>query len=80
MKCNCKNLHSISIRIAYRGRKFVQKNFCVYSSLIKKVVVQAIPGVTFNGQWLAEKISANVDNLIKIGLCVQGIVTNNQLM
>ena len=40
-------------------------------------VVQAIPEVTFNGQWLAEKISDNIDNLIEIGLCVQGIVTDN---
>ena len=24
--------------------------------------------VTFNGQWLAEKISENIDNLIEIGL------------
>ena len=27
-------------------------------------VVQAISEVTFNGQWLAEKISDNIDNLI----------------
>ena len=40
-------------------------------------VVQAIPEVTFNGQWLAEKISDNIYNLIEIGLCVQGIVTDN---
>ena len=40
-------------------------------------VVQAIPEVTFNGQWLAEKISDNIDNLIEIELCVRGIVTDN---
>ena len=40
-------------------------------------VVQTIPEVTFNGQWLTEKISDNIDNLIEIALCVQGIVTNN---
>ena len=40
-------------------------------------VVQTIPEVTFNGQWLAEKISDDIDNLIEIGLCVQGIVTDN---
>ena len=40
-------------------------------------VVQAIPKVTFNGQWLAETFSDNIDNLIEFGLCVQGIVTNN---
>ena len=40
-------------------------------------VVQAFPEVTFNGQRLAEKISDNIDNLIEIGLCVRGIVTDN---
>ena len=33
--------------------------------------------VTFNGQWLAEKISDNIDNLIEIGLSARGIVTDN---
>ena len=28
--------------------------------------VQTIPEVTFNGQWLAQKISDNIDNLIEI--------------
>ena len=41
------------------------------------LVVQTIPEVTFNGQWLAEKISDNIDNLKEIGLCAQGIVTDN---
>ena len=41
------------------------------------IVVQTILEVTFNGQWLAEKISNNIDNLIEIGLCVQVIVTDN---
>ena len=41
------------------------------------LVVQTIPEVTFNGQWLAEKISDNIDNLKEIGLCVQGTVTDN---
>ena len=36
---------------------------------------QANPEVTFNGQWLAEKISDNIDNLIEIALRVRGIVT-----
>ena len=47
-------------------------------------VVQAIPQpsqanleVTINGQWLAEKISDNIDNLIEIGLSVRVIVTDN---
>ena len=33
-------------------------------------VVQVIPEVTFNEQWLAETFSDNVDNLIEFGLCV----------
>ena len=40
-------------------------------------VVRTILEVTFNVQWLAEKISDNIDNLIEIGLCAQGIVTDN---
>ena len=40
-------------------------------------VVQTIPEVTFNGQWLVEKISDNIDGLTEIRLCVQGIVTDN---
>ena len=40
-------------------------------------VVRTIVKVTFNVQWLAEKISDNIDNLIEIGLCVHGIVTDN---
>ena len=39
--------------------------------------VQTIPEVTFKGQWLAEKINDNIDSLIEIRLCVQGIVTDN---
>ena len=38
---------------------------------------QANPEVTFNGQWLAEKISDNIDSLIEIGLSVRVIVTDN---
>ena len=41
------------------------------------LVVQTIPEVTFNRQWLAEQISDNIGNLKEIGLCVQGIVTDN---
>ena len=40
-------------------------------------VAQAIPEVTFNSQWPTEKISDNIDNLIEIGVCVQGIGTNS---
>ena len=42
-------------------------------------LIQIIPEVTFNGQWLAEKISDNIGNLKEIGLCVQGIVADNKL-
>ena len=38
---------------------------------------QANPEVTFNGQWLTEKISDNIDSLMVIGLSVRSIVTNN---
>ena len=39
---------------------------------------QAIPEVIFNRQWLNEKISYNIVNVIEMGrLCVQGIVTDN---
>ena len=38
---------------------------------------QANPEVTFNGQWLVEKIRDNIDNLIEIGLSARGIVTGN---
>ena len=45
-------------------------NCCIYGSWIKiPFVVQAIPEVTFNRQWLAQKISDNI-NLIEMGLCV----------
>ena len=46
--------------------------------------VQAIPQpnqanleVTFNGQWMAEKICDNIENLTEIRLHVRGIVTGN---
>ena len=41
------------------------------------LVVQAIPKVTFNEQWLAEKICDNIVNLIEIGLCEQGIIATD---
>ena len=40
-------------------------------------VVQTISDVTFNGQWLAETFNDNIDNLIKFGFCIRGIVTDN---
>ena len=38
---------------------------------------QANPKVTFNGQWLAEKISDSIGNLIEIELSARSIVTDN---
>ena len=43
-------------------------------------IVQVISEVTINGQWLAKKISDNIDNLIEIELFVRGIVTDNHLV
>ena len=40
-------------------------------------VVQAIPKVTFNRQWLTKKFSDNIDNHKEVGLCVRSIVTDN---
>lgn len=40
-------------------------------------VVQAIPEVTYDGQWLCENISANIDNLARAGFCVRGLVADN---
>lgn len=39
-------------------------------------IVRSIPEVMFNVQWLADIIKGNIDNLITIGFCVQGIVTD----
>ena len=40
-------------------------------------IVQSVPEMTFNGQWLAEKIRENIDNLTSIGLSVRAVVTDN---
>ena len=40
-------------------------------------VVQTIPEVKFNGQWLAETFIDNTDNLIEFEFCIRGIVTDN---
>ena len=63
-----------------RGSKFLQRICCASGRWIKQsitFVVQTIPEVIFNGQWLAEKISDNIDNLTEIGFCVRGIVVDN---
>ena len=40
-------------------------------------VVQAIPEVTFNGQWLCDKIASNIANLGNAGFCVSEPVADN---
>jgi len=40
-------------------------------------VVQAIPEVTFNGGWLANKMASCIDDLTAAGFCVRGVVTDN---
>ena len=40
-------------------------------------VVQAIPEVTFNGQWLCNKIASNIENLGNAGFCVRRFVADN---
>ena len=70
----------------YQLREYVQEEnlykgiFVLMEVGLKESIpfaVQTILEVTFNGQWLAEKISYNIDNLIEIRLFAQGIVTNN---
>ena len=40
-------------------------------------VVQAVPEVTFNVQWLCDKIASNIENLGNTGFCVHGLVAEN---
>ena len=40
-------------------------------------VVQTIPEVTFNGQWLCDKIASNIKNLGNAGFCVRELVADN---
>ena len=40
--------------------------------------VQAIPELIFNGHWLIEKISDNIDNLKEFGICVQSMQVTGQ--
>ena len=41
-------------------------------------VVQAISEVTFNGQWLCDKIASNIENPVNAGFRVRGFVADNQ--
>ena len=40
-------------------------------------VVQAIPEVTLNGQWLCDKIATNIENIGNVGFCVRELVADN---
>ena len=40
-------------------------------------VVQAIPEVTFSGQWLCDKIASNIGNLGNARFCVSGLIAGN---
>ena len=40
-------------------------------------VVQAIPEVTFNGQWLCDKIASDIENLGNAGFCVHRLAADN---
>ena len=53
----------------------MQRNCCVYGACLYSLYLslfKSIPEVTFNGQWLAEKISDNIVNLIEMGPCAPG--------
>ena len=39
--------------------------------------VWAIPEITFNGEWLCDKIASNIENLENAGFCVRGPVADN---
>ena len=77
---------SVSVRSRQR-RRLVQRSCCVYGSLIEIVhtlrwsshstAKSSQPRSHVYGQWLAKKISDNIDNLIEIGLSARGIVTDN---
>ena len=40
-------------------------------------IVQAIPEVTFNGQWFCDKSASYIENLGNTGFCVRGLVADN---
>ena len=69
------------------GKNVAEGNLCIgiFVFLVVELkqsipfLVQTIPEVTYNGQWLAEKISDNIDSLTEIRLCVQGIVTADNI-
>ena len=38
------------------------------------LVVWAIPEITFNGEWLCDKIASNIENLENTGFCVRDLL------
>ena len=40
-------------------------------------MIQALPKVSLNGQWLANKMEGNIKRLVDINFIVCGIVTDN---
>ena len=40
-------------------------------------VIKAIPEVTFNGQWLCDKIASKIENPGNAGFCVHGLAADN---
>ena len=66
----------------YQSGEYVEEGN-LYKGIVRFMVVGLKLSIPFvvqfvvHGQWLAKKINDNADNLIEIGLCVQGIVTDN---
>ena len=66
----------------YQSGEYVEEGN-LYKGIVGFMVVGLKLSIPFvvqfvvHGQWLARKINDNADNLIEIGLCVQGIVTDN---
>ena len=66
----------------YQSGEYVEEGN-LYKGIVGFMVVGLKLSIPFvvqfvvHGQWLAKKINDNADNLIEIGLCVQGIVTDN---
>ena len=61
----------------HQSGEYVEKEGNLYEGIfafmvvgLKQSIVQTISEVTFNGLWLTEKISDNIDNLIEIELRV----------
>ena len=40
-------------------------------------VVQAIPKVTFDGEWFSNKMASCMDDLTAVGFCFRGVFTDN---